>query len=115
MAKKGEKKEGIKIRVSPWAISTLILLIILAIFLAYPSITGRVVSTDGAVSALSAGEAANKAVGWLSSYYKGMGADIEVTLINTSETENGIYQFTVKLSSTPGEVVSSPKRIVPAN
>jgi len=104
MAEKSEKKEGIKIRISPWAISTLILLVILAIFLAYPSMTGRVISTDGAVSTLSAGEAANKAVDWISNYYEMVGADIEITLVNASETENGIYQFTVKLSSIQGEV-----------
>jgi len=105
MAEKSAKKEGIKLkvpRVSPWVISTLILLIILAIFLAYPGITGRVVS-DGAVSALSAEEAANKAVDWISSYYKSVGAGVGVSLVNASETENGVYQFTIKVSSAQGE------------
>ena len=55
MAEKSKKKEGIKIKVNPWTISTLILLVILAIFLAYPSITGRVVETNGATDGTTDG------------------------------------------------------------
>jgi len=103
--KETKKKKGVKVkipRVNPWAISTLILLVILAIFLAVgPGITGRVTGVDGEVTAQ---EAANKAVDWISNYYKSGGLDVKITLVNASETENGIYQFTIKLSSVQGEI-----------
>jgi len=98
---KGTKeKKGIKVkipRVNPWAISTLILLVILAIFLIVgPGTTGRITGVNGEVTAQ---EAADKAVDWISDYYKISGVDVKITLVNASETENGIYQFTIKLSS----------------
>lgn len=103
--KKKKEKKGIKVkipRVNPWAISTLILLIILAMFLIVgPGTTGGVTSVNEEVTAQ---EAANKAVDWISNYYKAGGVDVKVTLVNASETENGIYQFTIKLSSVQGEV-----------
>jgi hypothetical protein len=61
--------------------------------------TGMVVSAE----TMSPDDAANKAIDWITSYYKSGGVDVEASLVDASETENGIYQFTVKLSSTEGE------------
>lgn len=95
MAEKSEKKEGIKIKVSPWAISTLILLVILAIFLAYPGITGRVVSTDGAVTTLSGDEVARKAVDYINKYLlAGQGTATFVSV----EEKNGLYNVKLNIA-----------------
>jgi len=98
MAEKSEKKEGIKIKVSPWIISTLILLIILAIFLAYPSMTGRVVSTDGATPAISGDEVARKAIDYINEYLlQGQGT---ATLVGVEET-NGLYNIKLTIAGRP--------------
>jgi len=91
MAEKSEKKEGIKIKVNPWTISTLILLVILAIFLAYPQITGRVVTTNGAT--LSGEEVANKSVDYINKYLLSGQATATYTSV---EEKNGLYN--IKLS-----------------
>jgi hypothetical protein len=97
MAESSEKKEGIKIKVSPWAISTLILLVILAILLAYPSITGRVVSNNnngvGITNKMSANDAANKSIDYINNYL--LGGQGTATLVSVNE-KNGLYN--VKLS-----------------
>ncbi len=102
-----EKKKGLTVKVpklNPWMISTVILVGVLAFVLAGGwTITGQVVSPDGLTETLTPEEAANKAITWLSSFYKGQGADLTITLVEASETENGIYQFTIKLSSAQGD------------
>ncbi len=96
MAENKEKKEGIKIKVNPWTISTLILLVILAIFLAYPQVTGRVVSNNGNTATgqkMPANEAANKSIDYVNKYLlAGQGT---ATLVSVNEV-NGLYN--VKLS-----------------
>jgi protein-disulfide isomerase len=93
MAESNEKKEGIKIKVSPWAISTLILLAILAILLAYPQITGRAVSNNGngaTGTKMSADEAANKSIDYINQYIlAGQGT---ATFISVKE-DNGLYNL----------------------
>jgi hypothetical protein len=93
MAESNEKKEGIKIKVSPWAISTLILLAILAILLAYPSITGRAVSNGGngvTGQKMLADEAANKSIDYINQYIlAGQGT---ATFISVKE-DNGLYNL----------------------
>ena len=84
-----KEKTGIKVkipRVNPWAISTLILLIILAIFLIVgPGMTGKVTGVSGKVTAQ---EAANKAVDYINKYLlQGQGT---ATLVSVKE-ENGLY------------------------
>jgi len=105
--KKGEEKKGITVkipRINPWIISTLVILVILLVVLVSGwTITGKVVSSNGLTGTLTSKEAANKAINWLTSYFEASGADVKITLINASETANGIYQFTIKLSSTQGE------------
>jgi len=95
MAEKSEKKEGLKIKVNPWTISTLILLVILAIFLAYPQITGRVVSSDGNLPAAKpANEVAANTIDYINKYI--LAGQSTATLTNVSE-EDGLYnlQFTI--------------------
>jgi hypothetical protein len=95
MAEKSEKKEGIKIKVSPWVISTLILLVILAIFLAYPQITGRVVSTNGNLPAAKpANEVAANTIDYINKYI--LAGQSTAVLTNVSE-KDGLYnlQFTI--------------------
>jgi len=95
MAEKSEKKEGIKIKVSPWTISTLILLIILAIFLAYPQITGRVVSSNGNLPvAKPANEVAANTIDYINKYI--LAGQSTAVLTNVSE-KDGLYnlQFTI--------------------
>ena len=95
MAEKSDK-EGLTIKVpkvSPWAISTLILLVILAIFLAYPSMTGRVISTDGA--ALSGDEVAQKSVDYINKYLlAGQGT---ATFAGVEE-KNGLYNIKLNIA-----------------
>ena len=92
------EKKGITIKIpkiSPWAFSTLALLIILAIFLAYtpsntPSITGRVVEPT-----MSAEEAANKAIDYINKYLlRGQGT---ATLISVEE-ENNLYHAKLRIA-----------------
>ena len=95
MAEKS-RKEGLTIRVpkvSPWAISTLILLVILALFLAYPGITGRVVSTNGAT--LSGDEVAEKTIDYINNYLlQGQGT---AELVGVEET-NELYNVKLKIA-----------------
>ncbi len=102
-----KKKKGITVKVpsiNPWMVLTVILAGALAFVLAGGwTLTGQVVSPDGLTGILTAEEAANKAIDWLSSFYNGQGVDVTITLVNANETENGIYQFTVELSSSQGE------------
>ncbi len=91
-------KEGIKIKVSPWAISTLILLVILAIFLAYPSMTGRVVSNgaiDGTGATLSGDEVAEKAIDYINTYL--LGGQGTATFVGVEET-NGLYDIKLEIA-----------------
>jgi len=108
MAKETEEnKKGLTVKIPKlnlWMIATVILAGALAFVLAGGwTLTGQVVSPDGSTGTLTPEEAANKAIDWISSYYKAGGADITITLVDSSETENGIYQFTVKLSSSQGD------------
>jgi glutaredoxin len=92
------EKEGVTIkipRVSPWAVSTLILLIILAVFLAYspsvsPSITGKVVSPT-----ISAEEAANRAINYINKYLlRGQGTARLISI----EEENNLYHAKLSIA-----------------
>lgn len=88
------------ITINIWMLSTIILAIALvALFFLRPSVTGHV---TGAAT-LSPNEASEKAIKWIESYFKANGIDATLTLINASETESGVYQFTVKISSAMGE------------
>ncbi len=95
MAEKTKKKEGIKIRVNPWIISTLILLIILAILLAYPSMTGRVVSTDGTRPTVSGDEVANKAVDYINKYILAGQGTASFTSV---EEKDGLYNIKLNIA-----------------
>jgi hypothetical protein len=95
MAEKGSKKEGIKLKVSPWAISTLILLVILAIFLAYPSITGRVVSTNGATPTMSGEEVAEKSIDFINKYILAGQGTATYTDV---EEKNGLYNIKLEIA-----------------
>lgn len=92
-------------KINVWMIFCIVLLIVLAVFIFYPSIilglTGKFVQTGG--NFLTADEAANKATKWISDYFKAQDSNISVKLVNSSETGSGIYQFTIKLSSSQGD------------
>jgi protein-disulfide isomerase len=51
---------------------------------------------------LSAQDAAEKAVSWISDYFQSMGESVSVELINADETDSGLYQFTIEITSSQG-------------
>jgi len=90
---KGERRVKVKIpRVNPWAISTLILLIILAIFLVVgPEITGRVTGVDGKITAQ---EAADNTIDYINEYVlQGQGT----ATLTSVEEENGFYHIKLNI------------------
>jgi len=99
--KETEEKKGIKVKipkVNPWAISTLILLIILAIFLIVgPGTTGMVTEASGK---LTAEEAANKAIDYINKYL--LGGQGTATLVSFEET-NGLYKLKFTIAGIPYE------------
>jgi glutaredoxin len=93
-----QKKKIITIHlphINLWMIATFVLVAALVVVLlkGFP-ITGLIIGTSE--------QAAQKAVNWISDYYKSRGVDVTVTLVNASKTESGVYQFTVKLSGAQG-------------
>ncbi|MEM5868580.1 MAG: hypothetical protein QXL09_01360, partial [Candidatus Aenigmatarchaeota archaeon] len=89
----GEKRSEKTITINIWMLSTILLAIItVAIFFFRPS-----VGTTG-YNILSPQDASNKAIKWIESYFKANGIDATLTLVNASESESGLYQFTVKIS-----------------
>ena len=90
-------------RINPWMAATLVLAIALVVILATGfSLTGRVVLVGS--NSLTPEEAAREAVNWIKNYFKSGGSDVQVELINATETGIGLYKFTVKLSSNSGSV-----------
>lgn len=87
---KGQKR-GIKVKVpkvNPWAISTLILLIILAIFLVVgPGTTGKVTEVDGKITAQ---EAADKTIDYIN---KNLIRTGKVSFVSVEEV-SGMYEVT---------------------
>ncbi len=90
-------------RINPWMAATLVLAIALVVILATGfSLTGKVVLVGS--NSLTPEEAAREAVNWIKNYFKSGGSDVQVELINATETGIGLYKFTVKLSSSSGSV-----------
>lgn len=93
-----EKKKVITIHLphmNLWMIATFILLIALVVvYLRGFSITGFTVMTPE--------QAAQKTVDWISDFYKSRGSSVNITLVNASRTESGVYQFTIKVSGAQG-------------
>lgn len=88
-------------KVSPWMVTTALLLIACLVLFLQPEITGMFgISTTGG---LTPEQAANEAIAWISNYYKSGGADTTVTLVSAKKTESGIIEFTIKLSGADGE------------
>lgn len=95
--KEHHKEENIKIklpRLNPWILVSLVLAIALALSL----VKGWSVNGN-AGSSISLQAAVQKAITWLSNYFEAQGVDMNVTLVNASQTENGVYQFTVSLGN----------------
>ena len=91
-----KESEGKTITINIWMLTTVVLAIALIfVFVTRPSATGFVT--------LSPTDASNKAIKWIESYFKANGFDANITLINASETESGIYQFTIRISSAMGD------------
>jgi len=80
------------ITINVWMITT----VILAIALAFVLVGGK------SFNAIDPEEASKKAVEWIKSYFAANGLNVEVKLINYSESESGIYKFTVELKSDVG-------------
>lgn len=53
----------------------------------------------GSSPSLSANDAANKAVSWIRQYIAAQGSDINVTLVNATQTGDGVYQFYVTMGT----------------
>lgn len=85
-----------------WKFSTFILLPITVFLIFLYLFEFRVTGKIYFAGALSPNEAANKAIEWIKSYFKSRGFEVNVTLIDSKDLGNGIYQFTVKLSSSQG-------------
>jgi hypothetical protein len=75
-----------------WMITT----VILAIALIFVLVSGK------SFNAINPEEASKKAVEWIKSYFAANGLNVEVKLINYSESESGIYKFTIELKSDLG-------------
>jgi hypothetical protein len=75
-----------------WMITT----VILAIALIFVLVSGK------SFNAINPEEASKKAVEWIKSYFVANGLNVEVKLINYSESESGIYKFTIELKSDLG-------------
>lgn len=94
---KEKNKRTVKIKVpSIWAITTGVLCVLLLVLVLQPSLlctTGNVVA-----SGMTADEAANEAIDWISDYYAASGVDVEIELVEASATENGIVEFTIDLT-----------------
>ncbi|MEM5828713.1 MAG: hypothetical protein QW758_01515 [Candidatus Aenigmatarchaeota archaeon] len=89
----GEKRSEKTITINIWMLSTILLAIItVAIFFFRPSVGAT------GYNILSPQDASNKAIKWIESYFKANGIDATLTLVNASESESGLYQFTVKIS-----------------
>lgn len=96
--KEAEKRSEKTITINIWMISTILLAIALvAMFFLKPRISATGYDT------ISPQDASNKAIKWIESYFKANGIDATLTLVNVSESESGLYQFTVKISSSLGE------------
>jgi len=88
-------------KINLWMVATAILAIALIIILATGfSLTGKVALVSS--NALTPKEAAEKAVKWIKNYFESGGREVQVELINATDTGIGVYQFTVKLSSSSG-------------
>lgn len=95
-----DKKVKIKLpKINVWMVFTLLLIIVIGVLL-YRG-TGTKSGT------LTAQEAANKAVSWISNYFQANGQNISVTLVSTNDTGNGLYEFTVLMSSSQGNSTST--------
>jgi len=95
-----EKKKGIKIkvpRVSPWAISTLVLLVALLVVLVSGwTITGQVVSSDG-TGTISAEDAGNKAIDYINTYIL---AGQATATLESIEEDNGLYNAKLNIGGS---------------
>lgn len=89
-----------KFKIGLWEVSTIALLILLVASI-FTKGFASLSATN--VVAITPQEASEKALNWISDYFQAQGQNINVKLINASETNGGIYQFTVRLSSTQGE------------
>jgi len=97
-----EQTVKIKIpRINPWMAATVVLAIILIAVLATGfSLTGKVALLGS--NQLTPEEAAKKAVDWIKNYFKSGGSNVQVELINATDTGIGVYQFTVKITDSSG-------------
>lgn len=76
--------------------------IVLALALVFSVWSNSARSPTG-FAVLSPEEASRKAVDWITNFYKANGIDINVTLVNASRTESGLYEFTVMFSTERGD------------
>jgi len=102
MSEKTEgKKKGIKIkvpRVSPWVISTLILLVALLVVLVSGwTITGQVVSSNGSTGTISADDAGKIAIDYINDYL--LRGQATATLESVKE-EDGFYHIKLNIAGT---------------
>jgi len=82
-----------------WRYTTIALIVVVILLLAaflWPAKT-----------VLSPEEASNKAVAWISNYFESRGSPVNVTLVNATKTENGVYQFMVNMSSSQGSSIDT--------
>lgn len=100
-SKQEKSKEALSertITINIWMLSTILLAIaVVALFFLKSGVSPTGYST------LSPLQASEKAIKWIESYFKATGVDANITLLNASEIEGGLYQFTVKISSSMGE------------
>jgi predicted DsbA family dithiol-disulfide isomerase len=85
-----------------WFLSTVLLIIALVAVTVFFSM-----SPTGAATGISANDAAKNAVTWISDYFKSQDPNISVKLINYSDAGNGLYEFTVEISSAGGDSFAS--------
>jgi len=105
MVEENKDEKAIKTTVANkniWRYATIALLVIVVLLIAVfmwsgNGITGRMIATS-----LTPEEAANKVISWMTSYFAASGTIVNITLVNASTTENNVYQFTVKLTTSQG-------------
>ncbi len=58
-------------------------------------------------STLTADEAGQKAVDWISNFFEAKGQNVSIKLVNATDTKEGVYQIGVEISGKQGEVEQS--------
>jgi len=90
---KEEKKITVKLpKVNIWMVFALILIAAIGFLFYTKSITGRFIG-------LSAEDAVDKAIKWISNYFQANGQNVSIKLINITE-ESGLYKFSVEIFLT---------------